>query len=251
VFISEPFFMSQIEFETSNPEAQDLYQRLLQKGIELLAMREHCEHEIVQKLTAKAKPKKYPAKRYRSGALNHSASSRGRRRQGRGHYGSEYGSEYGSGQGLDGYSTGSASITDGGLDNSGLTHGELPDRAEPAAYSVESVVGRVVQELKDLKYLSDERYVESFVRSRINRGYGPIKIRYELSQKRIPEALIDQFMQQDSDYWIESASQLCLKKYRNEPISDYNSWTKRARFLQTRGFTFEHIQAALGEVEYI
>jgi regulatory protein len=239
--------MSQIEFETANPEAQDLYQRLLQKGIDLLAMREHCEHEIVQKLTAKAKPKKYPAKRYRSGASNHSASSRGRRARGRGHYGSEYGA----GQRLDGYSTGSAIVADGELAGSELTDVELSDRAEPAAYSVESVVGRVVQELKDLKYLSDERYVESFVRSRINRGYGPIKIRYELSQKRIPEALIDQFMQQDSDYWIESASQLCLKKYRNEPISDYNSWTKRARFLQTRGFTFEHIQAALGEVEYI
>lgn len=190
----------------TNP-SQDLYKRLLNKGIDLLAMREHSELEIQRKLLSKAKS----TNRYQK------KSPRGRRKA-----------------------------------NAPLLNNEAGQvEAQDDSIDVFEIVSSVIDELKSLKYLSNERFTESFIRSREIKGYGPIKIRYELSQKGIVDSMIDMYLDQGCDYWINKASEVCLKKYRNEPISDYNTWSKRARFLQTRGFSFEHIQAAIGEIEYV
>lgn len=203
--------MSQIDTLDPGSETRDLHQRLFQKGVDLLAMREHSEFELAQKLRSKA----FPSGKSRSRKWSGTRESQHSRK---------------------------ASHPSGFLSS-------LPK--EESALIADSVVAKVIAELKELRYLSDERFAEMFIRSRIERGFGPIKIRFELAQKKISESLIDHHLNQDTAFWIEQASQLCLKKYRKEPISDYNSWSKRARFLQTRGFSFDHIHSALGEVEYI
>jgi len=50
--------------------------------------------------------------------------------------------------------------------------------------------------------------------------------------------------------WRQSAQQQYDKKYGDKPVNDYNEWTKRARFLQGRGFTMEHIKAAVPNLSF-
>lgn len=112
------------------------------------------------------------------------------------------------------------------------------------------VVNAVLDELLANKYVSDERFTESYIRARSNRGFGPIKIRAELKDKGISNSLVAEYLDMSSPIWIDLATAQYQKKYGAEGVSDYNTWTKRARFMQSRGFTMEHIRVALPEIEF-
>jgi len=108
----------------------------------------------------------------------------------------------------------------------------------------------VVDELLENKYLSDQRFAESYIRSRASKGFGPVKIRSELKNKGISDQLIDEYMDMGSAAWFDAARVQHHKKYGDAPVSDYNHWTKRARFMQSRGFTMEQIQVTLPRLEF-
>ncbi|MBQ0761280.1 MAG: regulatory protein RecX [Zhongshania sp.] len=89
---------------------------------------------------------------------------------------------------------------------------------------------------------ADSRFAESFFRLRVNAGYGPQYIRAELRQRGVAEVLItDVFFEQDVD-WQDVARQLFEKKYGGEDVSDAKLRAKCMRYMQYKGFAFEHIQ---------
>ena len=53
-------------------------------------------------------------------------------------------------------------------------------------------INHVLNKLAQSNYLSDERYAESFIRSKSLKGYGPVKISYELKAKGVAQEIIDQ-----------------------------------------------------------
>ena len=93
--------------------------------------------------------------------------------------------------------------------------------------------------------LSDERFTEGFVHQRPNRGSGPLKIRAELRQKGVSDAMIESFLNQYKGLWAESALDVRMKKYGLEKPSDLKETARQTRFLQSRGFTTEHIRYAM------
>lgn len=113
------------------------------------------------------------------------------------------------------------------------------------------LVHAVVDELVKLKYVSDERFAESYVRSRGNKGFGPVKIKAELKGKGVSNNLIQDYLKENSGHWFYNAEKQYLKKYKSMPVEDYKTWTKRAKFLQSRGFTMEHIHCAVAPFENI
>ena len=50
------------------------------------------------------------------------------------------------------------------------------------------LVARVLDYLVDHDLQSDHRFAEGFVRSRVQKGYGPVKIRQELASRGVEEA---------------------------------------------------------------
>jgi regulatory protein len=112
------------------------------------------------------------------------------------------------------------------------------------------LVYAVVDELIANKYLSDRRFTETFVRSRQNRGFGPNKIKLELSEKGIEINIVDDYLDMNSAIWYESAEQQYSRKYGDGPVDDYKTWAKRARFMQGRGFSMEHIQVVVPAPTY-
>lgn len=107
------------------------------------------------------------------------------------------------------------------------------------------VIHAVVDDLLEKKYLSEQRFTESYIRARSNRGFGPSKIKAELKNKGINSSLIHDHLDEGAAIWFDNAKSQYQKKYGDTPISDYSAWTKRARFMQGRGFTMEHIECVV------
>ena len=103
-------------------------------------------------------------------------------------------------------------------------------------------VEQVIGELKDNDYLSDDRYTEVYVRSRIERGDGPIKIRHELARKGVSGRLIDLHLDHSDDFWEIVLRNIKVRKFGAAAPGDYKEWATQARFLQSRGFTAEQIR---------
>jgi regulatory protein len=108
------------------------------------------------------------------------------------------------------------------------------------------VADRVIQQLVDSRQLSDNRYVESFVRQHADRGQGPARIRAGLREVGIHAELIDQALEQADVDWRRLAHSVRTRKFGASAPANFRERAKQARFLQYRGFTHEQIRAALG-----
>ncbi len=99
----------------------------------------------------------------------------------------------------------------------------------------------LLQQLKDERLQSDERFTESYVNHRFNAGIGPLKIRYELRQKGISDLLVGSFLEPLADEWEHMMRQQRVRKFGETLPADYGARMKQARFLQNRGFSPESV----------
>jgi len=83
---------------------------------------------------------------------------------------------------------------------------------------------------------SDARYLEDFVRSRMLKGYGPLRISQDCRQRGVDENLFNQYMNSEDFNWMQLAQDIYIKKYgENLPIDALDK-AKRVRFMQSKGF---------------
>lgn len=101
----------------------------------------------------------------------------------------------------------------------------------------------VVGNLADENLVSDQRFTEMYVRMRIRRLFGPVKIRGELRSRGIADYLIEQAMPSGQEAWFDAASQWASKKCRGQ--LDYAGRAKIYRSLMNRGFTHEQANVAI------
>lgn len=106
----------------------------------------------------------------------------------------------------------------------------------------------VIDDLAERNWQNDERYTESYVRQRIAKGYGPIRIGYELQQRGIAQGELDAEAEAQGG-WLELARAAYLGKYGDEITLPANEWAKRSRFLQQRGFSGETIKHLFAELK--
>lgn len=107
------------------------------------------------------------------------------------------------------------------------------------------LVASVLDRLEQERLLSDERFTEIFVRSRCERGYGPLRIRAELQQRGVDEALIDAAITASEVGWQDVAKALCQRRFGLEAPGTWDERAKRGRYLAQRGFSSEQIRYAL------
>ncbi len=115
-------------------------------------------------------------------------------------------------------------------------------------------IEQLLSQLETENLLSDQRFTETFVRSRMNKAYGPIKIRYELALKGISNDIIEYNMDLDEESWLE-----CLKKAWNKKFSkvcskvkadNHQDRIKHSRYLYQRGFSSEQINTFLNNKQH-
>ncbi len=97
--------------------------------------------------------------------------------------------------------------------------------------------------------LSDARYAESYVRSRMSRGFGPVRIREELRQRGVANELIGDCLAFQDQRWIETARSARQKRFGSELPSEMKARAKQLKFLQYRGFTSDQIKHIFKDVD--
>ena len=118
---------------------------------------------------------------------------------------------------------------------------KLGDRGFPL-----QVVDTVLAQLAADGLQSDARFVEQYVRSRVRRGFGPVRIRAELRERGIGEALIAP--QLDAWDWAAQAEGARCKRFGGGVPREWKERARQARFLQMRGFGSEHMGALFAQL---
>lgn len=95
--------------------------------------------------------------------------------------------------------------------------------------------------LADEGLLSETRYLESFVRMRANAGYGPLRIREELTQRGLAREDIEQALRESGFDWGEQLRAVWLRKFSGEVPSDQRERARQGRFLSYRGYPLDMI----------
>lgn len=109
----------------------------------------------------------------------------------------------------------------------------------------------MVAALAEQGLVSDTRFVEALVRSRVDAGHGPLRIARELAHKGIDEDAIRRALAARTGEWPQRARAARRKRFGDAPPADFRELAKQIRFLQSRGFTLEQIRTVVdtGTVE--
>ncbi len=102
----------------------------------------------------------------------------------------------------------------------------------------------LLADLSRRKLLSDERYAESRSHA-LSRKYGAARIVHELRAKGLDKELAEQASRAARATEVERAREVWRRKFRVAPKTREER-AKQMRFLQSRGFSFDAIRAAVG-----
>jgi len=116
---------------------------------------------------------------------------------------------------------------------------KLDSRGMPA-----ELVQDALAQLAEEGLISEQRFAESFVSARVRRGQGPVRIRGDLLQRGVEEALAEQALEAADCDWLELAREVRRKRFGRAQPESYPERARQSRFLQYRGFTGEQIRAA-------
>ena len=116
---------------------------------------------------------------------------------------------------------------------------ELSRKLAPYAESTEILEG-TLRELERSKLLSNERFAEARAQW-MSRKYGAARIRHDLKSKGVSDEIISRISGANE---LERALAILKRKY-HEPVSSREEYARRARFLQSRGFSHDTIRSAL------
>lgn len=116
---------------------------------------------------------------------------------------------------------------------------ELARKLAPYAESPEILEG-LLRELESKKQLSNERFAEARARS-LARKYGARHIRQDLKSRGVSDEIVSNVSSANE---LERARAILKRKY-HAPVSSREEHARRARFLQSRGFSYDTIRSAL------
>ena len=107
------------------------------------------------------------------------------------------------------------------------------------------IINDALSDLYRSGWLSDERFVEAFLRVRSERGYGPVRIRAELKERGIDDELIAMHLDPRDSSWLRRLQGVRVKRFGAERPAEFADKARQMRFLQARGFTAEQIRVVM------
>ncbi len=114
-------------------------------------------------------------------------------------------------------------------------------------------VEAVLEQMKQAGQLSDDRFIEVYIQSRVRRGFGPIRIVLELREKGISSDDLEGPLAIWQSSWTSVAKRVLEKKYTGKKNNKNQELDKKAllfaqkRFLTYRGFDMSTIQQVFGD----
>jgi regulatory protein len=108
-----------------------------------------------------------------------------------------------------------------------------------------ATVAPTLDELESSGVLADRRFTESFIRSRADKGRGPIRIRAELAERGIVGSESADLLRGADVDWSAEARSVRAKRFGPALPRGFSERARQARFLEYRGFERSQIDAAL------
>lgn len=102
---------------------------------------------------------------------------------------------------------------------------------------IEAALDRLAEE----GLLSEARYLEAFVGYRARSGYGPLRIREELTQRGLARGDIEQALRDSGIDWREQLQDTWRRKFAGELPADNRERARQGRFLSYRGYPLDLI----------
>jgi regulatory protein len=124
--------------------------------------------------------------------------------------------------------------------------GELRARLATRDFAPEDIEAAIAGLVSD-GLVSDERFAEGFVASRVRNGKGPVRIRMELKQRGVDMDTIRAYLDDAGFDWHSLAREVRVRKYGEAQPKEFEEKARQMRFLEYRGFTGEQISRAVGE----
>ena len=106
------------------------------------------------------------------------------------------------------------------------------------------LIEAALERLSEEGLLSDERFLDSFIRSRSGAGYGPLRIRDELNQRGLPRAAVERALADCGVDWTGNLRELWQRRFASLP-QDPRERARQGRFLLQRGFSHEAVSRLL------
>ena len=103
-----------------------------------------------------------------------------------------------------------------------------------------SLIDEQLSRLAEENLQSDARFAESYVRQRVGRGYGPLRLRAELRERGVSDSDFDAALEAGAVDWHDLALTVLHKKFGAAPPGDMKEKARRVRFMQHRGFATDH-----------
>lgn len=107
------------------------------------------------------------------------------------------------------------------------------------------LAAQIVERLQDERLLSDERFVEGLIAIRRRRGVGPLRVRQDLERRGVAPETVERWLNPGGREWLELLREVWRKKFKAKQPATHAERAKQARFLQSRGFSFDQIQQVL------
>ncbi|GGX99666.1 regulatory protein RecX [Litchfieldella qijiaojingensis] len=124
---------------------------------------------------------------------------------------------------------------------------ELEARLAAKGHDGEDVAA-CLERLAEQGLQSDTRFAEHFIRSRVGRGQGPLKILAELGNRGIASefarSALAEYEASETVDWYELACDTLGRRF-SSPGDTPSERARRERFLAGRGFDFDQVRHAL------
>lgn len=117
---------------------------------------------------------------------------------------------------------------------------ELADKLLKKGYSSADVHSAIAR-CQSLDLQSDRRFAAMLVRTRVQQGYGPERIRRDIQQKKVDRICYEQALLDEPVDWLGRAQQVLRKKYKSCQETSWPMQQKQKQFLLYRGFSMQTI----------
>ncbi len=124
---------------------------------------------------------------------------------------------------------------------------ELEGRLANKGHAAEAIA-ECLDALAEQGLQSDARFAEAFLRSRLARGQGPLKVRAEMGQRGLSREAIDTALGEAEAAgeldWFALAVETLARRFA-APAATPKERARQERFLAGRGFSFDQVRYAL------
>ncbi len=126
------------------------------------------------------------------------------------------------------------------------TRRELVDKLGQRGFDLK-MVHKTVDDLAEQNLQCDARFANLFTEQRINKGFGPMKIRAQLFDRGVSTEIAEQALMDAEVDWIDCAVRVAQKKFKNLDTkkADLSLLNKCRRYLYSRGFSQDQIREVL------